>query len=60
MFSASYSNSTAFKSVEGTVSGAVQAVKSKVSEVTTPAADRERTTFESELNKVGSAATTPR
>lgn len=53
-------NSTAFKSVEGTVSGAVQAVKSKVSEVTTPAADRERTTFESELNKVGSAATTPR
>jgi len=53
-------NTNAFKSVEGAVTGAVTAVKTKVSEVATPAADREKTTFESELNKVnGSNASTP-
>ncbi|OQV21828.1 hypothetical protein BV898_04399 [Hypsibius exemplaris] len=53
-------NTAAFRSVEGAVTGAVTAVKAKVSEVATPAADRERTTFESELNKVnnGSSPTT--
>ncbi|GAV03609.1 hypothetical protein RvY_14005 [Ramazzottius varieornatus] len=45
-------NTAAFKSVEGAVTNAVTAVKSKATELATPGADRERTTFESELNRV--------
>lgn len=48
-------NTAAFKSVEGAVTNVVTVVKTKASELATPSADRERTTFESELNRVNHA-----